>query len=135
MKNDKILEITCISSKITPVLAQKAMQDLLEIGAVDVYFPEVVSSIQICVLCKPEHQAEVLHYLYQALPAARIYCQTMNRDILDRSFDMIDTPLGPIRRKTSFGYGISRSKAEYEDLAEIARKTGTSVRDIKERIK
>lgn len=135
MKNDKILEITCISSKITPVLAQKAMQDLLEAGAVDVYFPAAVYPTQICVLCKPEHETAVLHYLYQAFPAARIYCQTMNRDILDRSFDTIDTPLGTIRRKTSFGYGISRSKAEYEDLAEIARKTGTSVRDIKERIK
>ena len=33
-----------------------------------------------------------------------------------------DTPFGPVRMKTSSGYGIVKYKPEYEDLAECAQK-------------
>ena len=34
----------------------------------------------------------------------------------------LQTPYGEVRRKDSAGYGISRSKYEYDDLARIAEK-------------
>ena len=41
-----------------------------------------------------------------------------------------NTEFGPIRRKYAEGYGVSRSKYEYDDLAEAAKKNGKSVREI-----
>ena len=46
------------------------------------------------------------------------------RHVLARELETLDTPWGPVRRKTSGGYGVSRAKYEYEDLARIARERG-----------
>ena len=55
----------------------------------------------------------------------------MDRYVLDRSESTCDTPDGTVRIKTSRGYGVERSKAEYDDLAEIAKKTGKSLDEVK----
>ena len=39
---------------------------------------------------------------------------------------------GDVRKKVSTGYGISREKYEYEDLASIARKQGISIREARQ---
>ena len=43
------------------------------------------------------------------------------RYILDRSEETLDTAYGKVRCKRVSGYGVERSKLEYEDLARIAR--------------
>ena len=46
-----------------------------------------------------------------------------------------ETPLGPVRYKVAQGQGIRREKAEYEDLAALARREGLSLEEIREKIK
>jgi hypothetical protein len=41
------------------------------------------------------------------------------------------TPYGEVRRKVSSGYGITRSKYEYEDLAKIASEQSLNIEDVK----
>ena len=41
------------------------------------------------------------------------------------------TPYGPVRIKTASGMGVSRRKAEYEDLAAIAEKNGVSLNEVR----
>ena len=41
----------------------------------------------------------------------------------------METPLGPVGRKTGTGYGVSRSKPEYADLAAAARTGGVSLEE------
>ena len=43
------------------------------------------------------------------------------RYTLARTVDTVSTPYGDVRRKISCGYGVIRTKYEYEDLARIAR--------------
>ena len=38
----------------------------------------------------------------------------------------MDTPRGPVTVKTASGWGVTRSKPEYEDLARIARQKDIS---------
>ena len=40
---------------------------------------------------------------------------------LKRSFETVTTPLGEVRMKVAEGYGVKRSKPEYEDLKEIVK--------------
>ena len=54
------------------------------------------------------------------------------RYILDRKMQTLETPYGPVRRKDSSGFGVSRSKYEYEDLARIAKETGMSIAEVME---
>jgi uncharacterized protein (DUF111 family) len=39
-----------------------------------------------------------------------------------------------VRVKKSEGFGVKRRKAEYEDLARIARETGLPMAEIRERV-
>jgi uncharacterized protein (DUF111 family) len=48
------------------------------------------------------------------------------RYILARSVAEKQTRLGPVRVKSGEGYGVSKSKAEYEDIAVVAEKNGLS---------
>jgi hypothetical protein len=49
--------------------------------------------------------------------------------VLDRSFKTVDSPYGAVRVKSASGWGVNRQKAEYEDLARIAREQGISLRE------
>ena len=53
------------------------------------------------------------------------------RYTLTRTQDTVDTLYGPVRRKTSQGYGVTRSKYEYEDLARIADAQGLSLAEVR----
>ena len=47
----------------------------------------------------------------------------------------VGTPYGTVRVKTSSGYGVCRSKMEYEDLAKIAREQGLSLEDVRSAVR
>ena len=51
------------------------------------------------------------------------------RAALRRGFYTVQTEAGPVRFKTAEGFGVSREKAEFEDLARIAREQGISLRE------
>jgi uncharacterized protein (DUF111 family) len=44
---------------------------------------------------------------------------------------MLDTPLGAVRVKRTAGYGVSREKSEYDDLARIAREKNMSIYEVR----
>jgi uncharacterized protein (DUF111 family) len=53
------------------------------------------------------------------------------RYILERSEAVVATPYGDIRCKHVSGYGVSRHKFEYDDLARIAREKGMSIAEVR----
>ena len=57
------------------------------------------------------------------------------RSTLRRRMEIAPTEFGPVRFKVSEGWGVTRRKAEYEDLAKIARETGLSLEEVRERVK
>ena len=54
--------------------------------------------------------------------------------MLERNFQTLDSSWGPVRRKTSSGYGITRVKYEFEDLAKIARERDISLSEAEKEI-
>jgi len=48
--------------------------------------------------------------------------------------ETVQTPYGPIRRKISTGYGVTRVKYEYEDMARIAQEQGVSLEEVQDAI-
>jgi len=58
----------------------------------------------------------------------------MSRYVLERTVRTVDTSYGPVRVKTASGMGINRSKAEYDDLAELALRHGVSLEDIRKEL-
>ena len=60
---------------------------------------------------------------------------TCRRYTLTRHMETAETPQGPVRQKVSTGYGVTRKKYEYEDLAQIARKLNCSLAEAAELIR
>ena len=88
----------------------------------------------ITVLCSPQKEPEIVRTIFRHSSTLGIRKSTKNRFILDRSIEKVETSLGSIRRKTASGYGITRSKLEYEDLAFLARDNGISIREVRQKI-
>ena len=53
------------------------------------------------------------------------------RYVLDRRIETLETELGPVRRKTAEGYGTTRVKYEYDDLARIAAERDLSISEVR----
>ena len=52
------------------------------------------------------------------------------RYTLSRREETVATGYGEVRKKVSEGYGVTRMKYEYEDLARIARENGMSLAEV-----
>ncbi len=50
---------------------------------------------------------------------------------MERAIQTVQTEYGPVRIKTGNGFGASKSKAEYEDLARLAIEKGLSIFEMK----
>ena len=58
----------------------------------------------------------------------------LDKYLLPRHTDEVETGYGTVRVKTSEGMGVKKSKAEYDDLAKIAEENGVSLDDIRKAV-
>ncbi|MBR6004487.1 MAG: nickel pincer cofactor biosynthesis protein LarC [Lachnospiraceae bacterium] len=108
---------------------------LLENGARDVFTTRIGMKkgrpgVLVTVLTKEDKKEDLIKLIFKHTTTIGIRECENNRYELDRKIETVDTKFGTIRRKDSEGYGIKKSKYEYEDLAEIAKKENLSIRDI-----
>jgi len=86
------------------------------------------------VICDEAQKDTILTAIFRhttTLGVREFPCETHR---LERSVEVRETPLGKVRYKTARGYGVERGKYEYDDVAEIARKLGLSVREVLEKL-
>lgn len=135
-KLDEITELRCNLDDATAEEIGFAMEEILTAGALDVFTAPISMKKNrpgtlLTVLCKPEDEEKMVKAIFRHTTTLGIRKGQCDRYILDRSFDTVTTPYGDIRRKTVTGYGVRRSKPEYEDLARIAREREMSLAQVK----
>ena len=81
------------------------------------------------VLCETVDKEKILHLLFQHTTTIGVRESITHRYILDRHVERVETPYGEVRRKISAGYGVSRQKYEYDDLACIAKALDISLNE------
>lgn len=136
---DKVVELACNLDDMTAEDLAFTAARLLEAGALDVWTQPIGMKkgrpgTMLCVLCKPDEQAAMTALLFRYTTTLGVRVCPMERAVLDRRQEALETPWGPVRRKTAFGRGVERSKYEYEDLARIAAAEGVSPRALRERL-
>ena len=77
--------------------------------------------ILLTVLCKKEKKDEMIRLLFTHTTTIGIREALFQRYVLDRKTETIETPHGTVRKKVSSGYGVTKEKYEFEDLAKLAR--------------
>ena len=116
-----------------------AMEVLLSAGALDVYTLPIGMKknrpgVMLNVLCRPEKREELVRLLFLHTTTIGVRETRHDRYILRREEETMQTPFGPVRGKSVEGYGVRRSKPEYEDLRRIALEQGISLRQAREAI-
>lgn len=130
-----ILELVCNLDDMTPEALSFACQRLLEEGALDVYtLPGCMKKgrpgWQLVALCDSAHKDPLIHQVFALTSTTGLRVRTCEKHVLDYSITTRETPYGPVRVKKAQGYGVRRSKPEYEDMARIARTHKITLKQI-----
>ncbi|MCM1089426.1 MAG: nickel pincer cofactor biosynthesis protein LarC [Butyrivibrio sp.] len=137
---DRIVELQCNMDDVTAEELGYAMELLREKGARDVFATAITMKkgrpgTLLTVLCTEADKEELAGLIFRHTPTIGIRESVKGRMVLERRQETVHTPFGDVRVKVSEGYGVSKRKAEYEDLRKLAEDTGLSIREIKEKIK
>lgn len=131
-----VVEIRCEIDDMNPQIFGTLMDRLLEAGAFDVYYAPVQMKKNrpgtlVTVLCAPADRERLLAILFRETTSIGVRWQEMQRECLERSFDVVQTPVGEVRFKVARREGrIVNAVPEYEDCLRIANARGLSVKDV-----
>ena len=139
-KPEGIWELNCNIDDMTGEQIGFALETLMEQGALDVFtipigMKKSRPGILLTVLCREKEKEKMISLIFRHTTTLGIREQFCNRHTLERRMESLDTPYGIIRRKISAGYGIQRSKYEYEDIAAAARANELSIEQVLSGIK
>lgn len=131
-----VRELSCNVDDMTAEEIGFAAERLFEGGALEVYtVPAGMKKSRpgtlIQVLCKEEDRERMVELLFKYTTTLGIREIEAKRYVLDRKVSTVDTPYGPVRRKDAWGYGVRRSKYEYDDLSRIANEKGIRLEEIR----
>ena len=136
---EESLELSCTLDDCTGEAIGFAMERLLDAGALDVYWTSVGMKknrpgILLTCMCRPLDREKMVELLFRHTTTLGVRESAFRRYTLSRESKTIQTPDGDIRVKVSTGYGVTREKPEFDDLAKIARKTGKSLSELQRSI-
>ena len=131
----EITELRCNIDDMTGEMIGFAVEELFNAGALDVYTIPISMkknrpAVLLTVMCRAEQKDEMLSLIFKHTTTLGIREYTPNRYTLTRCEITLKTPFGDVKGKKSTGFGGATVKAEYEDLARIARENNISIKDI-----
>ena len=130
-----IWELNCNIDDMTGEQLGYALELLMEQGALDAFtipigMKKSRPGILLTVLCREADKEKMLGLIFKHTTTLGIRETFCNRHTLQRRVETVDTAYGPIRKKVSFGYGVRRSKYEYEDIVRAARDNDRSIAEV-----
>ncbi len=136
---DQIVELSCNIDDMTAEEIGFAIEELLNRGALDVFTMPIGMKKNrpgtlLTVLCKEADRDAMVRSIFALTTTIGIRTKVENRYVLDRNEVTMESEFGPVQKKVVSGYGVTREKLEYEDLARIAREKGMSLRDVRNAI-
>ncbi|WP_294464468.1 nickel pincer cofactor biosynthesis protein LarC [uncultured Anaerofustis sp.] len=132
---DKIFKLSCNIDDMTGEEIGLAIDKLWDNGALDVYTIPVSMKknrpgVILEVLMKEEVEERLLNVIMKYTSTFGVRRSEYDRYILNRTFKEKKTKYGSIKEKVGSGYGIEKSKLEFDDLKEVSDKYKIPIRDI-----
>lgn len=136
---EEIIELACNLDDMTPEELSFAMEELFTLGALDVYFTSIGMKksrpgVKLTCMCREKQREQMLECIFKHTTTLGVREYVCKRYELGRSEKTVRTLDGEVRVKISSGYGVVREKAEYEDLAALARKSGKTIAQIRSEV-
>ena len=138
-REERVLELACNLDDMSAEAIGFAVEELLRSGALDAYTTPIGMKksrpgVILSCLCRPEQRENMLRVIFKHTSTLGVREYDCPRHTLDRRFYTLATDYGPVRMKEGRGWGVEREKAEYEDLARIAREQGMSLEEVRKKI-
>lgn len=132
-----IAQLACNLDDMTPEALGFAQERLWEAGALDVTTAPIGMKknrpgVQLTCLCRLEDREKLVSVLFAHTTTLGVRESLCARYTLARSQRTVETEHGPVRVKEARGWGVTREKPEYEDVANIAREHGLTLDQVKE---
>ncbi|MBR0039769.1 MAG: nickel pincer cofactor biosynthesis protein LarC [Oscillospiraceae bacterium] len=136
---DRVLTLSCNLDDMSAEDLGFAMERLLSSGALDVFTVPIGMKknrpgTMLCALCRPEDREEMVRLFFRHTTTLGLRVEETSRCVLDRTVERRQTRFGELTVKKASGYGVSREKYEYEDLARTAREKDLSIREVREEL-
>lgn len=132
-----IAQLACNLDDMTPEALGFAQERLWEAGALDVTTAPIGMKknrpgVQLTCLCRLEDREKLVSVFFAHTTTLGVRESLCARYTLARSQRTVETEHGPVRVKEARGWGVTREKPEYEDVANIAREQGLTLDQVKE---
>jgi len=132
----QVTVIECEIDDMNPQVYGVVMDQLLEAGALDVYFTPVQMKknrpgVLISVIGPPSRQDDLVATLFRETTTIGVRYHVVRRECLERERVTVDTRFGPVRMKLARRHGrVVNAMPEFDDCAEVARAHGVAVREV-----
>lgn len=132
---DMIVELCFNIDDMTAEAIAFAKEQLFAAGALDVYtvsaqMKKSRPGILFSVMCRKEDKEQMIGLIFRHTTTLGIRENISRRYTLSRTVETVSTELGEVRKKVSEGFGVTKEKYEYEDIARIARERGMSLAEV-----
>ena len=133
---EQVIELSCNLDDMTGEELAFAQERLFQQGALDVFFTSIGMKksrpgVMLTCICRADQREVLLHSLFKYTTSLGVRETVCSRYELKREIRTEYTADGPVRVKSAEGYGITREKAEYEDLKRIAEEQNRTLREAR----
>ena len=137
--SDKIIEFRCNIDDMTGEAIGFAAQILFNEGALDVYTIPIGMKknrpgILLTCMCRESDKLRMLKLIFKHTTTIGIREYECRRYTLKRTIKTVNSNFGEIHVKESSGWGVTKIKPEYDELASLAQKNNVTLADIKPEI-
>lgn len=132
-----IVQLCCNIDDMTAEELGYAAELLMDEGALDVYTTAIGMKKSrpgtlLTVMCREEDRERIAGLIFRNTTTLGMRVYHCERMILERSEKTLHTEFGDVRCKEASGYGVVRSKLEYDDVRSLAKSSGRSIREIRD---
>jgi len=132
---EEVTELACNLDDMTPEAVAFAQQLLLDEGALDAWTTPIGmkkgrTAVSLSCMCSSKAKEKMVSLIFKHTSTLGIRENTCRRYTLHREQTAVQTQYGTVRIKTASGFGVKKTKPEYDDVAKIALEQGMSIQDV-----
>lgn len=134
-----ILELSFNVDDMTAEEIGFAMDMLFDSGALEVFTTPVGMKKSrpgtlMTVILKKVNKEKIVETIFKATTTIGIREKQVSRYTLDRRIETFNSSFGPVRIKISEGYGVKKTKFEYDDVAKIAKENNLNIDEVRAKL-
>ena len=135
-EREAVTKLECNLDDMTGEEIGFAMVRLFQAGALDVYTQAIGMKksrpgVLLSVICLPEDADHLAAEMMKHTSTLGIRRQDMSRYVLARRMETVETSYGSVRVKVASGMGVEKTKAEYDDLKDLAEKHSVTLNMVR----